>query len=422
MNPAGTAVARPTGLPTRSFSNAILWFAVFLGGFVFVEPAPYEYFLAAIIPLWMILGLSVPRAISPLVVLMTLFLAGGIIAAAQAVDLDEQPIYMAVSGFLALSACFYAALIGQGADRLDTIVGAWISSALLTAGLGILGYFGLTGEMFVKFGRAAGGFQDPNVFGPFLIFPFIVLVRRALTHRLGGALANGTLALILFAGIFLSFSRATWGLAVLTALMMGIVLFLTERSPSARMRYVGVAAVGLALIALLLAAALSLPAVADLFQQRAQIIQEYDGGRFGRFERYALGFNLMLDHPLGIGSSEFGRMFGEDEHNIWLKTITTYGWLGFVAFSGLVVWTLLAAFPLMFRTGPIQVATQAAYIVFAGHIVMATVIDIDHWRHVYLLFGLLWGAIAADRQTVQTRLVEQQSGAARFHPSGGVAA
>jgi Ni,Fe-hydrogenase I large subunit len=78
----------------------------------------------------------------------------------------------------------------------------------------------------------------------------------------------------------------------------------------------------------------------------------------------------------------------------------------------------LAAFPLMFRTGPIQVATQAAYIVFAGHIVMATVIDIDHWRHVYLLFGLLWGAIAADRQTVQTRLVEQQSGAARFHPSG----
>ncbi len=159
MNPAGTAVARPTGLPTRCFSNAILWFAVFLGGFVFIEPAPYEYFLAAIIPLWMILGLSVPRAISPLVVLMTLFLAGGIIAAAQAVDLDEQPIYMAVSGFLALSACFYAALIGQGADRLDTIVGAWIFSALLTAGLGILGYFGLTGEMFVKLAAPPAAFR-----------------------------------------------------------------------------------------------------------------------------------------------------------------------------------------------------------------------------------------------------------------------
>jgi hypothetical protein len=26
---------------------------------------------------------------------------------------------------------------------------------------------------------------------------------------------------------------------------------------------------------------------------------------------------------------------------------------------------------------------------------MALVIDIDHWRHVFLLFGILWGAIAA---------------------------
>lgn len=402
-------VARPTGLPTRSFSNAVLWFAVFLGGFVFVEPAPYEYFLAAVIPLWMILGLSVPRAISPLVVLMTLFLAGGIVAASQAIHFDEQPIYMAVSGFLALSACFFAALVGQGADRLDTIIGAWIFAAVLTATLGILGYFGLTGEMFLKFGRAAGGFQDPNVFGPFLVFPFVVLVRRALTHRLGGALVSGMLALVVLAGIFLSFSRGAWGLAAFSALMMGMVLFAGERSPLARMRYVGIAAIGIALLALLLAAALSLPAVADLFQERAQIVQDYDSGRFGRFERHAIGFNLMLEHPLGIGSGEFGKMFGEDEHNIWLKTLTTYGWLGFAAFLGLVVWTLAAAFPLMFRAGPIQVTVQAAYIVFVGHVIMASVIDIDHWRHVYLLLGLLWGAIAADRQAAQAHLYERRS-------------
>ena len=48
--------------------------------------------------------------------------------------------------------------------------------------------------------------------------------------------------------------------------------------------------------------------------------------------------------------------------------------------------------------------TQVAYIVFLGHILMATVIDIDHWRHVYLLFGMLWGAIAADKLAVQRRL------------------
>ena len=37
-------LARPTGLPTKSFATAFLWLAVFLGGFVFYEPAPYDLF------------------------------------------------------------------------------------------------------------------------------------------------------------------------------------------------------------------------------------------------------------------------------------------------------------------------------------------------------------------------------------------
>ena len=61
-------------------------------------------------------------------------------------------------------------------------------------------------------------------------------------------------------------------------------------------------------------------------------MQNYDAGHLGRFQRHAIGFNMMLDHPLGIGAMEFGRTFGEDEHDIWLKTLTTYGWLGFAAF------------------------------------------------------------------------------------------
>jgi O-antigen ligase len=115
----------------------------------------------------------------------------------------------------------------------------------------------------------------------------------------------------------------------------------------------------------------------------------------GRFERHAAGFNMMLDHPLGIGAMEFGKIFKEDEHNIWLKALTTYGWLGFAAFLTLVIWTLAAAFPLLFRKSPIQATAQIAYVVFVCHIIMALVIDIDHWRHVFLLFGILWGAIAA---------------------------
>ncbi|MGH6926431.1 MAG: O-antigen ligase family protein [Propylenella sp.] len=398
------AAERPTGIPTRALSNSILWLAVFLGGFVFFEPSPYDLFLAALIPAWLLIGLAVPRAASPLVVLMLLFVAGGVLAATQAEDFATQPLYYAVTAFLAFSSCFFACLVAEDRSRADTIVDAWIATALVTTLLGVAGYFGLTGELFTKFDRASGGFQDPNVFGPFLILPFAVLLRRVLSGSPGTAFVNAALALVILLGLFLSFSRAAWGLAVITVMLMGALIFATERSHAARVRFVVLSALGAVVAVAMIAAALSIPAVSDLFQDRAQIVQAYDAGHLGRFQRYGIGFNMMLDHPLGIGAIEFGRHFSEDEHNIWLKTLTTYGWLGFAAWLTLVLWTLVAAFPLVFRSGPLQPVMQIAYVVFFGHIVIATVIDVDHWRHLFLLFGLLWGGIAADRAATQARL------------------
>jgi hypothetical protein len=422
LSSAWVAAERPTGIPTRAVANGILWLAVFLGGFVFVEPSPYDLFLAALIPTWLLVGLTVPRAVSPLIVLTLLFLAGGVLAATQAKDFDTQPLYYAVTAFLVFSSCFFACLIAEDRSRLDAIVAAWIAAALVTTSLGVAGYFGLTGDLFVKFERATGGFQDPNVFGPFLIFPFVVLVRRAWTQSFGQALVSSALALFILFGIFLSFSRAAWGLSVIALVLTGLLLFATERRSSARMRFVVIGIMGLLAAAVLIAVALSLPAVADLFRERAQVEQSYDIGHLGRFQRYAIGFNMMLDHPLGIGAIEFGRRFGEDEHDIWLKMLTTYGWLGFAAYLTLVVWTLVAAFPLVFRSGPLQAVTQIAYIVFLGHIIMATVIDTDHWRHMFLLFGLLWGAIAVDKRAAQARLgahFRQLAGRRRAAPLNG---
>ena len=390
-------VHRIGGLPVKSIAQAFVFLAVFLGGFVFYEPAPYELFLAPLIAVWLFANPALPRAIAPLLTLMILFMVGGLIAALQARDMSDQPIYYAVSGFLALSSCFFAAVLGANTRLFATVVNGWIAGAVCTVSLGIAGYSGLTGELFTKFGRAAGGFEDPNVFGPFLIFPFVVLMRRALTRPLRSAIVNGLLAAFLFIGIFLSFSRGAWGAALIAAVLVAGALFLTERSSKARARYVGLAVAGMVTLGALLIVALSIPQVSSLFAERAQIVQEYDGGRLGRFDRHLLGFNLMLDHPLGIGALEFGKEYGEDEHDIWLKTLTTYGWLGFAAYATLTLWTFAAAFPLLFRSGPLQSVTQCAYLVLVAHIVLATVIDIDHWRHVYLLFGMLWGALAAER-------------------------
>ena len=149
--------------------------------------------------------------------------------------------------------------------------------------------------------------------------------------------------------------------------------------------------------ALLLVAVALDPGRVDLFAERAHLVEDYDAGPLGRFGRQAAGFFLVQEQPLGLGPLEFGRLFGEDEHNIWLKGFTTYGWLGGFAYIALVVWTLAAATPLLFKRRPWQALFQCVFAVFVGLILIHAVIDNDHWRHLFLLYGILWGVIAAEK-------------------------
>jgi hypothetical protein len=82
---------------------------------------------------------------------------------------------------------------------------------------------------------------------------------------------------------------------------------------------------------------------------------------------------------------------------MWLKGFTTYGWLGGFAYIILAAWTLAAAAPLLFKPRPWQGIAQCAYVVLLGHILIHNVIDNDHWRHLYLIYGVLWGMIAAEK-------------------------
>lgn len=146
---------------------------VFLSGFVISEPAPYEVFMAALIGLWAIVGLRISRYIAPLVVLILLFNVGGMLSLTVLDDLSVGPMYIAVSLFLALSSIFFAAIVEAKPERLELIFRAWVASAIITSLLGILGYFHAFpgSEAFTLYDRAKGAFQDPNVFGPFLVAP-----------------------------------------------------------------------------------------------------------------------------------------------------------------------------------------------------------------------------------------------------------
>lgn len=378
---------------------------VLLSGFVVFEPAPYELYMAALIGVWAFLGLRISRAVAPLLALLVLFNLGGVVSVLQMGDVKDTPMYIAVSLFLAFTAVFFAAVVERQPTLFPLVFKAWIVAATLTSVLGVAGYFHAFpgAELFTKYDRAAGAFQDPNVFGPYLTLPALWLMTRIMTGRIADMPKYALPLLFIVFAIFLSFSRGAWGLFAFAAMVTTFILLLQNRSPAFRLRILVMAGVAVALIAVALIVALQFPAISDLFFSRAKLVQEYDGARVGRFARHAIGFLMAMEKPFGIGPLEFGLKLGEDTHNMWLKALLDYGWLGFAAWTIMIVWTLAGGFRILFTKTPWQPYLTCAWATVLGHVMLGNVIDTDHWRHFYLLIGLVWAGMALDHRARHAR-------------------
>ncbi len=390
----------------RLISSFAIGFGVFLSGFVIDEPAPYELYMAGLIGVWALFGLRLSRAVAALLAILVVFNLGGLISMGQMADLKTAPMYIAVSLFLAITSVFFAAVIDNDEHILAVIFKAYILAAICTSLLGILGYFDAFpgAELFTRYGRAMGAFQDPNVFGPFLMLPLAWLVHGVLVGDLRALPIRLVPILILTLGIFLSFSRAAWGMALLIIAGLAVLLFIRNPNRLFRLRIMLLAGLAVVVVLLAVIVALQIPSVAELFTARAQLVQDYDDAQFGRFARHWYGMLLSIDHPLGIGPLEFGPIYGEDTHNIWLKAALDYGWLGFVSYLILTMLTLGLGLRILFRERPWQPFLLCAYIVYVAHVAIGNVIDTDHWRHFYLLIGIIWGCAALESRHKTSRL------------------
>jgi hypothetical protein len=312
-----------------------------------------------------------------------------------------------ISIFLAVTAIFYAAVLSQNTQaRLDHLLRGYTAAALIAAVAGIVAYFHLLGSLsdpFVLYGRARGTFNDPNVLGAFLVLPAVLLFQRVLIGRPSVVIRSGALLLVLLVGLLLTFSRAAWGQFGLSAIVVMSLGLVTAPSAGRRVRIVSIAIIGAVLGAILLAALPSVHQVADLFNERATLDQSYDVGHFGRFGRFVLGAELGLDRPFGIGPLQFSRFFGEDPHNSYLNAFMSGGWLSGFAYLTLTAVTLAAATRFLRADTPWRSSYQVIYAAYVGVAVESAIIDIDHWRHYFLILGALWGMMAASREYVAGR-------------------
>jgi hypothetical protein len=396
---SATATALPREIVNARLIQLIatgaIGLAVFLTGFVIREPAPYELVMAGLMPVWALFGLRISRTVAPMAALVALFVVGGLISMNQLTELGDIPMYLTVTLFLGLTGVFFAAVLEGRPDLYSTIYKAWVFAAAATTVLGVAGYFGLTpGGLFTLYGRAAGAFKDPNVFGPFLVAPAIYLLHRMLTGRSASILFDGGMLALLTAGVFFSFSRGAWGLFMFSAALVTLLQAAHSDSNLFRIRVTAILAT--VAMAALIVVMLQIPAVSEMFLGRAQLVQDYDGARLGRFARFVIGYQMAMENPLGIGPLAFGKLLGEDTHHIWLKALLDYSWLGFAAYFALVMLTLGGGLRILFRDRPWQPFLLVAWIVFLGHVLLGTVIDTNHWRHFWLLLGMIWAAMALE--------------------------
>ena len=408
----GAAVAAPQFAIER-VRLALLWLMGFAGAFVFIEPSPYEIIALMVMLMFAASGLSMRSAVAPLMALLIPYLIGFAIAVVQISDQQKPVTWVLISIFLAATAIFYAAILGANTQaRLRWLVRGTIAAAVIASFAAIAGYFHLVGgfsEQLVLYSRARGTFNDPNVLGAFLVLPGLILFQRMLAGRLSNMIKSGAVLLLLLAALFLSFSRGAWAqFAFSAAVLMGLT-FITSRSPVERMRIVVLALIGMIIVALFVVALLSIPQVAELFSQRASLEQSYDLGQYGRFGRYILGVELGLERPLGIGPLQFALHFGEDPHNTYLNTFMSGGWLTGLTYLTLTMVTLVIGLRFIRVETPWQPIYHAVYAAYLGVAAESAIIDSDHWRHYFLILGLLWGLMAVSR-TAQRELATIVSG------------
>ena len=376
--------------------HATLFLTILLSPFVFIEPSPYEFMMVPLALASIVAGVSIPRLIAPLFLLLMLWNIGGMLSLFNVHWKSDAVMFVATSIYMAGSAVLFACIVSENSvRRLDVLRTAYVIAALIAATIGIAAYFNLFpgAEQLTMGGRAKSTFKDPNVYAPFLVLPLLLLVE--VTLREGIRLKNIAAASVLVMALLLAFSRGAWANAAASAAVLMGMMFIAARAPRLRGRILFLSLLSVAGIAALIVLLVSFESIGGLFKERAALIQYYDAGEAGRFGNQIRSISMLLERPNGFGPLEFGVIFPQAPHNVYLNAFSAYGWLGGVTYILLVLTSLAIGFRHALVATPWQHYFIAIYAAFVGVVLEGAIVDTDHWRHFFLLLGAVWGLSAA---------------------------
>jgi hypothetical protein len=393
------AVVQKTGRNSalaQRLLNLVLFITALTSSIAFIEPAPHDALMIVLLVACIASRANFDRKLFPLLFLIAVWLIGGFFSLVQVGDNTKDIQYAGTSVYLGIAAIMFACLFSDGnMQRLSILRRGYILAALIATAAGYIGFFHLMphSDIFLDNDRVSATFKDPNVYGPFLVFPIVWLMIRILTR--GIRPLDVALLMVLMGGLLLSFSRGAWAHLGISATVGVLTVFLVTPDPRMRTRIVVIGFLTTLFAALVIGALLSIGSVHDMLVERAKAIQPYDVGPGGRFWLQEQALGTILQNPNGLGPFEFDRIFGLQQHNVYMQGFLVYGWLGGAAYLTLVVITLMLGLITMPIPAPWQYYLITAYAVLVGEAAEGMIVDTDHWRHFFLMLGLIWGLSAA---------------------------
>jgi O-antigen ligase len=365
---------------------------------VFIEPAPYDLLVMALLGVLMLRGLRFPREMHLAAICIGTFALANLIAAAGSTDPTATFRFLFVRIYLLLTWLLFASVIAASPVQVMRVIWFGYSiAAVLAVVWGALEYFGFIKLAMWEGGlRAKGPFKDPNVFAPFLL-PVALYGLKELyaSGTLMWRAAHALLFMLIAFGTLISFSRGAWMAFILAFGLFSVFTLVSLGSFKGRLNLMLAnmllvfAAVGI------LSVAVVTTSVADRFFQRAVISQEYDLQEGGRFYTQQKAIQKIGTTPLGIGPGQSAAVLGIPPHNLYLHVFVESGWIGGLAFFIFLFFSFYRSLALFWWKSPLRGDFFVVFASLSGLLLQSFFIDSTHWRHFWLLLAMNWGLIVA---------------------------
>lgn len=354
------------------------------------EPAPFDILLAALIVLAILRSRRLPRPIY--VALACVYIAGGyaslLFARGSGVLDGVATRYLSIELLLTLGLLALFTAVRGATQRQEDLISGYVHGALTIAALTLIVWQLMPDQHWIyrdsTLTRLKGTFQDPNVLGPYLVFPLLVMSQRDLATRFAGRVFRW--AVVRMSGVFvlglllyLTYSRGAYAAAAVTLCWFGIARTMRAEASGAKslLVFVAVLAIGTGV-------ALVGPVADERRSGDSRLgLQTYDETRFALLSE---SLDVSLSNPFGIGPGEFGATRGSNPHNLFLGKATDSGLLPAILVTGALIASTLRSARIGWRRR--QALPQLLGATLAGHLVVSSVIYSHHWRHLAVLMAL----------------------------------